>query len=127
MAEGFVQSGGTQRPSIDRLFKVFSHPRRRFVLRQLVGRPLPTETSRLARSIAVSEGHRPDESTFDMERATVESSLVHVHLPLLQESGLVHWCRETESVSLSRTATEMSILSRLDDNRLQATFFGTEE
>lgn len=127
MAEGFVQSNGAQRPSIDRLFKVFSHPRRRFVLRQLVGRPLPTGTGKLAHSIAVSEGQRPDESTFDLQRATVESSLVHVHLPLLRESGLIHWCRETDSVSLSPTATEMSILSQLDDNRLQATFFGTEE
>lgn len=127
MAEGYVQPIPNDRPSIDILFRIFSHPRRRFVLRHLVGRPLPTDTARLARAITVSEGTRSDDDLFDLERVAVESSLVHVHLPTLEEAGLIHWYRETETVSLTPVAAGMPIVSQLGDNRLQTTFFGTEE
>lgn len=125
MTEGRVKSSSYERPSIDQLFRALSHPWRRFVLRQLYGRPLPTTTASLARAVVRAETRRI-EGDRRLRPTSVESSLVHVHLPMLEAVGLIRWNRETSSVSLSPAATRMQIVPQLADDTLQRTWFGSE-
>ncbi|ELY42377.1 DUF7344 domain-containing protein [Natronorubrum sulfidifaciens] len=84
------------RVDLDVLFEALSDSRRRTVLSVLDGSHQPHSTEALARAVAASEMDR------DIRRDEVEqvwSTLRHVHLPVLNDAGLVGYDAESSLVS----------------------------
>jgi predicted transcriptional regulator len=79
--------------SLDRVFDVLSRSTRRRVLRILV-EPAPRDRGEVALSSLVSEAE-------DVESARLE--LTHVHLPKLDDAGIVEWDREAGTVARGPT------------------------
>lgn len=81
------------------LFEALADSRRRTILAVLANQYHPLSTETLARDVAARED---DTTERDIPQERVESvltSLVHVHLPLLNDAGLVGYDAETDSVS----------------------------
>lgn len=90
--------------TLDTLFEVLAHRRRRQVLRILGENGEAMETEELARSLAASEdrdgnGEPPAEAVRSVHR-----SLYHVHLPKLAEVPLVEYDEERGTVTRTEVA-----------------------
>lgn len=79
--------------SLDRVFDVLSRSARRRVLRILVERA-PRDRGEVTLASIVAEAE-------DVESARVE--LTHVHLPKLDDAGIVEWDREAGTVARGPT------------------------
>ncbi|WP_049970339.1 DUF7344 domain-containing protein [Haladaptatus cibarius] len=95
----------TASSSLNGLFRACSDQMRRETLVVLRTKNGPISLSELARTI--------DEDT---EQARM--SLVHVHLPMLDALGLVHWNRERESVEFATVPREFrGLLATIERER----------
>jgi len=83
---------GSNPQSLDDVFDVLSADRRRHVLYVLYCRPGPVTLRDLA------DATTPESGT-DVERVTAE--LAHVHLPKLDDAGVVEYDRDDGSASLT--------------------------
>lgn len=79
-------------PEVDEVFSALRHPWRRWVLSELTTDP-PLDLKPLAQHFVSSDSH---ESETDYRR--VYLSLLHIHLPKLQQSGLIQYDPETKQV-----------------------------
>lgn len=83
-------------PSPTTLFAAFADERRQHVVQYLFHKPGTVPLGDVAEYIAITEG----EPTRDYyERLLV--SLVHTHIPLLSEAGLIQYDPDQETVQLS--------------------------
>ncbi|RDI69633.1 DUF7344 domain-containing protein [Halopelagius longus] len=100
-------------PTWDTLFEVLSSSRRRRLLAALYDEP-ETRVSRVADRIAAAEGERSVGKLTPEEATSLRASLHHVHLPALQEAGLVSWDRRARTVSLRLEARKLPIFESFD-------------
>lgn len=84
----------------DRLFKVLSNPRRRYVLQYLSGSEDEVDLGDLTDAVAAWEMDTDPERLTQEQRKHIYISLYHTHLPLLDSAGLVDLNRENEVVTL---------------------------
>lgn len=85
----------------NRLYEALAHPFRRTVLQALSTTPLTIDelTSQVVRD--------SDAEDDDDERTRVLTSLYHVHLPKLEDAGIVEW--DDHSVSINKHIRKTSI------------------
>ncbi|MCO8243330.1 MULTISPECIES: helix-turn-helix domain-containing protein [unclassified Haladaptatus] len=93
--------------ALDEVFDVLVSPRRRAVLYELYGRSDPIALSDLAIAVTRSELNGIDtEGITADETVTTDRQVVlaldHVHLPKLQQAGLVEYDRTERTVQLNR-------------------------
>ncbi len=93
--------------ALDEVFDVLVSPRRRAVLYELYGRSDPIALSDLAIAVSRSELNGIDtEGITADETVTTDRQVVlaldHVHLPKLQQAGLVEYDRTERTVQLNR-------------------------
>lgn len=115
----------TPEDSLDELYDVLSNGRRRFVLRYLRDRTDPVPSGRLAALLASRERSGADGDEADVRR--VEVSLRHVHLPRLDDAGLVVYDHERGVVAapssherLARSVRRTERFSRVPDDTDEA-------
>ena len=98
--------------SLDELFEMLSHePRRRILV--AVGRDNPRDEDEIASKLAATE-NEGDLDTIEL----VKTKLYHVHLPKLDEAGLIDWNRESGRIRRGPRFEEIEpLLGLLDDNR----------
>lgn len=142
MGDRTIELEAQKPPSIDHLFQILANSRRRFILNYLCMNPFPAPVELIADEIVAHEyddslpvrttnGVDSNESSdrlegkANMDRERIESSLRHVHLPLLVDTDLIRWNHNTDVVVISQHARHLPILSRLEDSRLQQTFIGS--
>lgn len=93
--------------ALSAVFRVLSHHRRRFAIQYLATQIGVTAVSDLADQIALLEG---EHTQTHYER--ICTSLVHGHLPMLAEAGVVEYDRDQEVVTLGDQAPD--VLSQLE-------------
>lgn len=87
---------GTRRTS-NRIFEAIADSSRREALRTLLTRDDPvTERELVADLVNVARRSEPSESV--AERPSVHTDLLHTHLPVLADAGLISWDREAATV-----------------------------
>ncbi|WP_408958682.1 hypothetical protein [Natrinema sp. 74] len=84
---------------LDRLFEALADERRRTVLSVLENQYHPIATETLARDVAAQEGDTTEREVSDDRVEEVQASLVHVHLPMLNEATLVSYDATTGQAS----------------------------
>ena len=89
------------------VFKLLSHHRRRVAIRYLATQAGATSVSDVADQIALFEGEHTND-----RYARICVSLVHNHLPMMSDGGIVEYERDQEIVELRDQATD--ILPYLD-------------
>lgn len=94
-------SGGDRR---DELFDVLSHPRRRFVLDNLLTVEVPVSLETLATELV--EWEAPLDRSGG-ETGAVELSLVHKHLPKMDETEFVEYDAAERTVTLADRTDEV--------------------
>ena len=99
---------GTSR---DELFEALAHGRRRRTLAYLRGVDGSVSVSDLASHVAAERCE--DGRVTPSERKQVATSLYHVHLPKLIESGLVDWGESGERRAVTITSAGQSLPSEL--------------
>lgn len=99
---------GSQQPSVDELFEILSHERRRAVLATLSDHQSVAVES-LAADVAACESDDspavPSESLVD----EVHVTLHHVHLPKLDDAGLVDYDRDEKTVETTSAADAVPV------------------
>lgn len=90
--------------AVDRFYRSLANHRRRIAIRILEERR-STDLEALAEEIAARESGEPD-------REPIEISLVHKHLPLLEEAGIVVYDGDTGRVSARSTIDDVCSLAR---------------
>ncbi|ODR81748.1 hypothetical protein BG842_16020 [Haladaptatus sp. W1] len=124
--------------SLDEIFEVLVAPRRRAVLYELHGRSEPMTLTDLAASVdaveavttAETNGTETEAATGTNEpevtaanRKSVTVALDHIHLPKLQQAGLVTYDRAEKTVELGRIPRHFERYLRFaaeDDHRTRA-------
>lgn len=76
---------------LDAVITALADGRRRTALAVLSNRNRPISTRMLARIVATREADRNDRETAQDHLESVSVSLVHIHIPVLEEIGLVSW------------------------------------
>lgn len=102
----------------DDLFESLSHSRRRRCLAYLRAADGAVEIDELATHIATTE-RSGGKTVTAAERDQVTTSLFHVHLPKLVDTGLVAWVDERSAVRVTTAgqslSTELSWVQQTDD------------
>lgn len=93
-------AGDGGRSLLDRIFGALSNARRRFVLYQVRERG-PTDEADLATVVAAWEQGVPAEAVSAETSREVRIDLRHVHLPKLEDYGLVEYDRRSGTVCYS--------------------------
>lgn len=101
-----VLSGGRTDASddLDAVLTALADERRRTALAVLSERNHPVSTRALARIVATREADRNDRAESHTALESVAVSLVHTHLPALEDIGLVTWDTETDRVAHANTS-----------------------
>lgn len=91
----------------DELFKVLSHPRRRFTLQylQIVETPLPVDE--LTTELGLWEDQRTGVDESRGERLATKISLIHNHLPRMADAGVISYDTTRQTVMLADGADEV--------------------
>ncbi|WP_049924990.1 DUF7344 domain-containing protein [Halopiger goleimassiliensis] len=84
---------------LDAVYEALADERRRTVLSVLGAQYHPISTETLARDVAAREAGTTERDVSSERVASVRTSLVHAHLPLLAECGLVTYDAEDDHVS----------------------------
>jgi hypothetical protein len=96
--EGSVE---TTKPSRDALFSLLRNERRREVIRYLRGRTEPVELRELSEHVAAIENDCCRADVTYEQRKRVQTALYQMHLPKLDEQGVVSYDQRAGSVSLA--------------------------
>ncbi|UPV99270.1 hypothetical protein M0R88_12130 [Halorussus gelatinilyticus] len=97
---------GTENIDVSAAFDLLRDARRRGVI-YTVKRNGRTSVSELARRIAAWQSTDGDDAP---DRDTVETSLVHAHLPKLDDAGVVEYDREEGTVEFTETTSDLDPL-----------------
>ena len=84
---------------LDGLFAALADSRRRTILSVLANQYHPLSTETLARDVAAREDGVAERAVSQDRVDEVRTSLIHVHLPLLNDAGLVGYDAETDTAS----------------------------
>ncbi len=84
---------------LDELFAALADSRRRTILTVLANQYHPLSTETLARDVAAREDETAEREVSQERVDEVRLSLHHVHLPLLNDAGLIGYDSESETVS----------------------------
>ncbi|WP_222914495.1 hypothetical protein [Natrinema sp. SYSU A 869] len=90
--------------SINSVFEVFAHHRRRYALRELRRHANPMKLADLADELAVRENETPITDVPADEVKRIYMSLYHTYIPKLEEADLVCYDQEQDSVTLAEQA-----------------------
>ncbi|QZP39565.1 DUF7344 domain-containing protein [Halobaculum magnesiiphilum] len=94
---------------LDALYKTLANRERRRILRYLADLPEPIPISQVATEIAALE-HGDDSSGISTsQQSDTHVALLHIHLPMLDEVGLVNWDRDSDTVAISHTLEELIV------------------
>jgi DNA-binding transcriptional ArsR family regulator len=94
---------------LDTLYKILADRQRRRILRYLTDHPEPVSTSQLATEILTLEYGSELSAISEEQQSDTHVSLLHIHLPVLNKAGILHWDRETDSVAISPTLQELVV------------------
>ncbi|MFC6716948.1 hypothetical protein ACFQGT_16160 [Natrialbaceae archaeon GCM10025810] len=94
---------------LDTLFVLLADSRRRSILQVLVERGRPATVHRLAAELAALEYDVPVADVQSDQQHELFLELAHVHLPLLDDTGMLAWDRETERVALTPLLDQLSV------------------
>lgn len=83
--------------TLDTVFDCLRHPRRRFVLYYLRECEVVT-VDELAEQIAAQEADTPPEEVDADQRKSIETNLVHVHLPKLADTLMIEYDRRSNTI-----------------------------
>jgi DNA-binding transcriptional ArsR family regulator len=90
----------TVEQSRDALFDALSHRYRRFALAALCGRDEPVALADLAVEVTEQETGEIGENLSKERAREIEISLYHVHVPKLDDTGIVEFDRDRNTVSV---------------------------
>ncbi|MFC4359232.1 hypothetical protein ACFO0N_14900 [Halobium salinum] len=93
------------------LYRMLAESRRRHVLDHLYRRGESVGVGELATQVGKREHASSAASVADDRVRTIHVSLQHVHLPALDNAGLVDWRREAGVVTLGERAHELPLFS----------------
>lgn len=91
----------------DDLFNTLSHPRRRFLLHLLQTAETPVGVEELTTKLATWETQRSAPNRSGVNRDAIETSLVHNHLPMMAQAGLVMYDITGQTVALGDRTNEV--------------------
>jgi hypothetical protein len=101
--------------SRDDLFKLLSNPRRRYVLYYLTQHATEVELGTLATQIAAWENQIQESEVSGMERKRVYTSLQQVHLPKMDDSGVLAFDKRSGTITLKVSLTELELGEDMHD------------
>lgn len=88
-------------------YRLFANRRRRLLLDVLTTVGTPCTLSEVAAGIAARERGEPERPNTD--RADVEIALHHVHLPLIDDAGLIDYDADEHRIEADRTSLDLLI------------------
>jgi len=91
----------------NRVFELLSNARRRFIIHYLDSQNGPVELNHLVQEVAAWENDKPKSELTQKERKRMYVSLYQMHIPKLDEAGLVNYDDEAQTVELSQRATQL--------------------
>ena len=91
----------------DDLFNTLSHPRRRFMFHLLQTAETPVGVEELTTELVAWEAQRSTPNRSNGSRDAIETSLVHNHLPMMDQAGLVMYDVTGQTVALGNRADEV--------------------
>jgi len=94
---------------LDTLYKTLANRKRRNVLRYLTDHPEPISISQLATEMVALEYGSDSSAISTEQKEHTNVSLLHVHLPVLDEAGLVSWDRDSDSVAISHDLEKLVV------------------
>ncbi len=94
---------------LDTLYKILANRQRRRILRYLADHLKPISTSQLATEMVTLESGSESSSIPTEQQSDTHVSLLHAHLPVLNEAGLVSWDRDRDSVVISPHLEELVV------------------
>lgn len=97
----------------DVLFEVLSSARRRRLLSALVRRDEMRVSAAIDHVAAVENDVSTDRVTTS-QTTPVRTSMYHVHLPALDEAGLVSWKRDSGTISLAEEASGLPLFTPVE-------------
>lgn len=103
---------------LDILFDLLSSAERRATLRYLALRSDHVSIERLGDEVASDSHGRAVADLTEKQRSDTTVALHHVHLPRLEETGLVSWNRESNRVRLAPAVEEVLVTTPMDGNLL---------
>lgn len=101
----------------DELFKVLSNRRRRYVLSYLTQHATEVDLGTLATQIAAWENDKDVSQVNGMERKRVYTSLQQVHLPKMDDSGVVKFDKRSGTITQRASVTDYEFGGEVDNNR----------
>lgn len=100
----------------DTVYDLLSNGRRRFVISRLRRAEGPVSVNELSEAVAAWENGIPEEELTDKQIKRVYVSLYQIHIPKLDEAGLVAYDKESGQVQLTEAVSELdSYLPRQDE------------
>jgi DNA-binding transcriptional ArsR family regulator len=94
---------------LDTLYKTLANRDRRRILRYLADHPEPISTSELAAEMGTLEHDSESPAVPTEQQSNTHVSLFHIHLPILNKTGLISWDRDKESVTISSELEELVV------------------
>lgn len=95
--------------SREEVFEMLSNQRRRYVVHYLRTHEGKSELRDLARTIAAWENDKPPDEVTSQERRRVYNGLQQVHLPKLDEVGVVEFDADRSTVSASENLADLEV------------------
>lgn len=93
----------------DEIFEVLSARRRRYALEYVKQHDGPIELGELAEQVAAWENDTPVEEVRSNERKNVYTALRQLHLPKMEEIGVVDFDKRAGTIALTEQADELDI------------------
>lgn len=92
---------------LDEVFAALGHPRRRYLLYTLVNGGNAETLRGLATKIAAWEQDKPTSEVTDEERRRVQISLVHSHIPKLEDLGVLDFREREDRIVQARNTQQV--------------------
>ena len=99
---------------LDTLYKALANRKRRRMLRYLADHPEPIPTSQLATEMSALEYGSESSAVPTEQQSDTHVSLSHVHLPMLNEAGMVSWDRDNDTVAIAPALRELVVTTTGD-------------
>lgn len=114
MSEPIPLSRLSENELLDTLYKALSNRKRRRMLRYLADHPAPIPTSQLATEMSALEYGSESSAVLTEQQSDTHVSLSHIHLPMLNEAGMVSWDRDNDTVAIAPALRELVVTTTGD-------------
>jgi len=91
------------------VFEMLSNQRRRYVVHYLLARDGPAELRDVSRKVAAWENGKPPEAVSSEERRRAYNALQQVHLPKMDDAGLVEYDADRSTLAATDDLTELRV------------------